>query len=55
MTKSWSSGISAGRSQAGESCDGEVQALYKLRDGKLVRGQMFYFDTAGTNAFLEKA
>lgn len=44
-----------GRSPAGESCDGEVLALYKLRDGKLVRGQMFYFDTAATNAFLAKA
>lgn len=44
-----------GRSPAGESCDGEVLGLYKLRDGKLARGQMFYFDTSATNAFLAKA
>ena len=44
-----------GRSPAGESCDGEVLALYKLRDGRLVRGQMFYFDIDATNVFLAKA
>ena len=43
-----------GRSPTGESCDGEVLALYKLRDGKLIRGQMFYFDTAATNTFLAR-
>jgi len=44
-----------GRSPVGESCDGEVLALYKLCDGKLARAQMFYFDTAAMTTFLEKA
>ncbi len=32
-----------------------VLALYQLRDGKLARAQMFYFDTVGVAGFLAKA
>jgi hypothetical protein len=32
-----------------------VLGLYKVRAGKLVRAQMFYFDTAALVSFLEKA
>ncbi len=34
--------------------DGEVLGLYKLRDGKLARAQMFYFDAAAAASFLAK-
>jgi ketosteroid isomerase-like protein len=44
-----------GMAPAGERFDGEVLALYKLRNGKLVRAQMFYFDTLGAADFLAKA
>jgi ketosteroid isomerase-like protein len=44
-----------GRSAAGERHDSEVLGLYRLRDGRLVRGQMFYFDIAGVLAFLARA
>lgn len=38
----------------GARFDGEVLALYKLRNGKLIRAQMFYFDTVATANFLAK-
>lgn len=44
-----------GVSAAGDRFDGEVLGLYRLRDGKLTRAQMFYFDTAAVAAFLAKA
>jgi hypothetical protein len=31
-----------------------VLGLYQLREGKLARAQMFYFDTAATLSFLAK-
>jgi ketosteroid isomerase-like protein len=40
---------------AGERFDGEVLGLYRVRDGKLVRGQMFYFDPCGARDFLSRA
>jgi len=43
-----------GRSAAGERHDSEVLGLYRLRDGRLIRGQMFYFDPAGVLAFLAR-
>jgi uncharacterized protein len=44
-----------GVSPAGDRFDGPVLALYQLRDGKLARAQMFYFDTVGVAGFLAKA
>lgn len=44
-----------GVSPAGERLDTEVLGLYQLRDGKLARGQMFYFDAAGVVDFLARA
>ena len=44
-----------GVSQTGERFDGEVLGLYQLREGKLARAQMFYFDTAAVGSFLAKA
>ena len=44
-----------GRSAAGESIDEEVLGLYRFRDGKLARAQMFYFDTVPVADFLAKA
>jgi hypothetical protein len=35
--------------------DGQVLGLYQLRDGKLARAQMFYFDPAGAARFLAEA
>jgi ketosteroid isomerase-like protein len=32
-----------------------VLGLYQVRDGKLARAQMFYFDTATVNDFLVRA
>ena len=43
-----------GRSAIGESIDEEVLGLYRLRDGKLARAQMFYFDTVPVANFLAK-
>lgn len=40
---------------AGERFDGEVLGLYRFRDGKLARAQMFYFDTAAVAGFLARA
>lgn len=44
-----------GLSPAGERFEGEVLGLYRFRDGKLARAQMFYFDTTAVNNFLVKA
>jgi uncharacterized protein len=44
-----------GVSPAGDRFDGPVLALYQLRDGKLARAQMFYFDTVEVAGFLAKA
>src|SRR5262245_47890136 len=44
-----------GVSPAGERFDGQVLGLYRLRDGKLARAQMFYFDPAGAARFLAQA
>jgi uncharacterized protein len=44
-----------GRSAAGDSIDEEVLGLYRFRDGKLARAQMFYFDTVPVANFLAKA
>ena len=44
-----------GLSSKGERFDGEVLGLYQIREGKLARAQMFYFDTVALATFLEKA
>jgi ketosteroid isomerase-like protein len=44
-----------GLTPAGDSIDSEVLGLYHVRDGKLARGQMFYFDPASVLAFLNNA
>jgi uncharacterized protein len=44
-----------GVSPAGERFDGPVIGLYHVREGKLARAQMFYFDTAALNTFLCRA
>jgi ketosteroid isomerase-like protein len=44
-----------GLSPAGERFEGDVLGLYRFRDGKLARAQMFYFDTTAVNNFLMKA
>lgn len=44
-----------GVSPSGEGFDGEVIGLYELRDFKLARAQMFYFDEAACARFLERA
>ena len=44
-----------GVSPSGERFDGEVIGLYDLRDFKLARAQMFYFDEAACARFLERA
>jgi ketosteroid isomerase-like protein len=44
-----------GRSPNGAKFDGEVLGLYQLRDGRLARAQMFYFDTVAVNNFLARA
>ena len=44
-----------GLSPSGERFDGEVLGLYQLREGKLARAQMFYFDTAAIAAFLARS
>jgi uncharacterized protein len=44
-----------GVTPAGDRFDGEVLGLYQLREGKLARAQMFYFDTAPLVKFLSKA
>ena len=44
-----------GVTSAGDRFDGEVLGLYRVRNGKLARAKMFYFDTAAVAAFLKKA
>jgi ketosteroid isomerase-like protein len=44
-----------GVSPKGERFDGEVIGLYELRDFRLARAQMFYFDEAACARFLERA
>jgi len=44
-----------GVSPTGERFDGEALGLYQLRDGKLARAQMFYFDTTAVASFLARA
>ena len=41
-----------GMSPTGERIDQPVLGLYGFRDGRLARGQMFYFDTADVARFL---
>jgi hypothetical protein len=42
-----------GRAPNGSGLDSEVLGLYQVRSGKLARGQMFYFDPAGVDHFLQ--
>ena len=44
-----------GVSRSGERFDGEVIGLYEMRDFKLARAQMFYFDEAALVQFLQRA
>jgi ketosteroid isomerase-like protein len=44
-----------GLSLSGERFDGEVLGLYQVREGKLARAQMFYFDTVAVATFLAKS
>src|SRR5436190_23148964 len=44
-----------GVSPSGERFESEVLGLYQLREGKLARAQMFYFDTVAVVNFLKKA
>jgi ketosteroid isomerase-like protein len=44
-----------GVSPSAERFDGEVIGVYELRDFKLSRAQMFYFDEAALAQFLERA
>lgn len=44
-----------GVSPSGKRFDGEVIGLYELRDFKLARAQMFYFDEASCVRFLDQA
>lgn len=44
-----------GLSRTGERINIPVLGLYRLRDGKLARAQMFYFDSAAVVAFLSRA
>jgi ketosteroid isomerase-like protein len=44
-----------GISPAGDRFDGPVLGLYQMREGKLARAQMFYFDSAALVSFLANA
>jgi ketosteroid isomerase-like protein len=44
-----------GLTPAGDELDSEVLSLYRISEGKLARGQMFYFDPTSVCAFLAKA
>jgi ketosteroid isomerase-like protein len=44
-----------GRDQAGGRLDTPVLGLYQVRDGKLARAQMFYFDPLAAADFLAHA
>jgi hypothetical protein len=41
--------------RAREHFDGEAVGIYQLRDGKLLRAQMFYFDTSAVDRFLRQS
>jgi ketosteroid isomerase-like protein len=43
-----------GLNPAGERFDSEVLGLYEVRNGRLVRAQMFYFDPVAASSFLEQ-
>jgi ketosteroid isomerase-like protein len=43
-----------GLSPRGDRFDGEVLSLYRFREGKLARAQMFYFDTTAVATFLAR-
>ena len=47
----WQRGLDPG----GDRFEGEVLGLYRVRQGKLVRAQMFYFDPVAASAFLAVA
>jgi ketosteroid isomerase-like protein len=42
-------------SPQGERFESQVLGLYEVRDGKFARAQMFHYDTAAINDFLERA
>ena len=44
-----------GVSPAGDGLETPVLGVYQVRQGKLARAQMFYFDTAAVNDFLARA
>ena len=44
-----------GRSPNGEHLDTPVLGLYQVRDGRLARAEMFYFDPVTVNDFLSRA
>jgi uncharacterized protein len=44
-----------GLSPSGDRFDGEVLGLYEVREQKLARAQMFYFDTLAVIKFLQNA
>ena len=44
-----------GRDRAGRQLDTPVLGLYQVRDGKLTRAQMFYFDPLAAAEFLAEA
>jgi len=44
-----------GRDHAGQELDTPVLGLYQVRDGKLARAQMFYFDPLAATEFLAAA
>jgi ketosteroid isomerase-like protein len=44
-----------GRDSEGNRFECPVLGLYHVREGKLARGQMFYFDTTATAGFLARA
>jgi ketosteroid isomerase-like protein len=43
-----------GVSPLGDRFDGEVLGLYQIREAKLARAQMFYFDTVAVGDFLAR-
>jgi len=44
-----------GVTPAGDRFDGPVLSIYQVHEGRLARGQMFYFDTVALVSFLAKA
>jgi ketosteroid isomerase-like protein len=42
-------------SPTGDGLETPVLGVFHVRDGKLARAQMFYFDTAGVNDFPARA